>query len=225
MMEAHTTERGLPMGRRNTLARPLATHGRRARVGRRAPVGRHATVGRLAPAGGLAPVGRLAGAARLAGSSLAIVCLVLACAPDLDSTQNAAVRTEPASRFGDYGDDSPASFDGRNRYSVYVPMKDGTRIAVDYYLPTADAVEASEPLPVVLHYTRYIRAFEDEEGAIHTPLDGDPVLQHLSRHGYAIAVADALDLARRRARVVRRAAGPGGRSADLTRLAGKRSAR
>jgi putative CocE/NonD family hydrolase len=80
-------------------------------------------------------------------------------------------------------------------------MQDGTRIAVDYHLPTAAGIEAKEPLPVILHYTRYIRAIEEEEeGAeggdgkgyrVRGRLDSDPVLQHLSKHGYVVAVADS----------------------------------
>jgi len=101
-----------------------------------------------------------------------------------------AAKAAAASRFGDYGPEAPP-FDGRNRYSVYIPMKDEVRVAIDYYLPTAGGVEATDKLPVVLHYTRYQRATEDEQGKLHTALDEDPVLQHLSRNGYAIAVADA----------------------------------
>ncbi|HVR30428.1 MAG TPA: CocE/NonD family hydrolase, partial [Thermoanaerobaculia bacterium] len=155
------------------------------------PRRRNTPAGPLGALGRLAPAGRLAAACRLAGPALAVAFLALACAPGPDSTQSPAVRGEPASRFGNYGDDSPAPYDGRNRYSVYVPMKDGTRVAVDYYLPTANGAAAVDPLPVVLHYTRYIRAFEDEAGELHTALDRDPVLRHLSSHGFAIAVADA----------------------------------
>ena len=70
-------------------------------------------------------------------------------------------------------------------------MKDGIEVAIDYYLPTAAGVEATEKLPVVLHYTRYQRATEDETGKLNTPVDDDPVLQHLSSNGYVVAVADA----------------------------------
>jgi putative CocE/NonD family hydrolase len=94
------------------------------------------------------------------------------------------------SSFGEYSGYSEARYDDWNRYSVYVPARDGTRIAVDYYLPTAADVEATEPLPVILHYTRYVRAFETDEG-LRTRVDGDPVLQHMLKHGYAVAVADA----------------------------------
>jgi len=92
-------------------------------------------------------------------------------------------------RFGVHsGEDT---YDGFRRHSVYVPMTDQTRIAVDYYLPTAKGVEATGKLPVVLHYTRYGRAVEDGKGGVHTKVDDFALLQHLLRHGYAVAVADS----------------------------------
>jgi len=94
------------------------------------------------------------------------------------------------SAFGRYEGYSEAHFDGWNRRSVYVAMPDGVRIAVDLYLPTAGGIEVSEPVPVVLHYTRYGRAFETAGGVV-TFVDGETVLQHLLAHGYAVAVADA----------------------------------
>lgn len=94
------------------------------------------------------------------------------------------------SRFGEYSGYSVAAFDAWNRYSVYVPMDDGAKLAVDYYLPTAAGIEAETPLPVVLHYTRYGRAFEGAGGLV-TQVERDASLQHLLRHGYAVAVADS----------------------------------
>ncbi len=100
---------------------------------------------------------------------------------------------EAASGFGVYTRE--AAHDGANRYSVYVPMPDGVRIAVDYFIPTAGGTEASEPLPTILHYTRYTRAFliEDENGEQRLLATGerDPVLQHMLHRGYTVAVADA----------------------------------
>jgi putative CocE/NonD family hydrolase len=93
------------------------------------------------------------------------------------------------SSFGMYEGYSEARYDGSNRYSVYVPMPDGTRIAVDYFLPTLNGVEASEPLPVILHYTRYIRAFETDDGLVGK--DRDPILKNMLAHGYAVAAADS----------------------------------
>lgn len=112
------------------------------------------------------------------------------CAPagDPPSTDGDA-----ANGFGVYTRE--AAWDGANRYSVYVPMPDGVRIAVDYFIPTAGGTEASEPLPTVLHYTRYTRAFliEDENGEQQLLATGetDPVLQHMLHRGYTVAVADA----------------------------------
>jgi uncharacterized protein len=102
----------------------------------------------------------------------------------------ATPQLDAADRFGEYGGDSPVLFDGWNRHSVYVAMADGVELAVDNYLPTAGGAEATEPLPVVLHYTRYLRAVEDG-GRTVTVVDERGSLQELLSRGYAVAVADA----------------------------------
>ena len=125
--------------------------------------------------------------------SLALVATLLAaalaCAPagsDLSTADDGA-------GFGAYTRE--ATYDGANRYSVYVPMADGVRVSVDYFIPTAGGAEASEPLPTILHYTRYTRAFliEDENGEPQLSATGetDPVLQHMLHRGYTVVVADA----------------------------------
>jgi uncharacterized protein len=48
----------------------------------------------------------------------------------------------------------PASFDGFARTSLYVPSADGTRIAVDVYLPTRAGVPAAGRLPVIFTQSR-----------------------------------------------------------------------
>ncbi|MDX1383306.1 MAG: CocE/NonD family hydrolase [Thermoanaerobaculia bacterium] len=118
----------------------------------------------------------------------AVALLTFACAPAPEP--GATGDDEPRSGFGAYESPEAAIFDGWNRYSQYVPAEDGTKLAVDVFLPTRDGVEPSEPVPVVLHYTRYIRALELEDGTV-AGRERDPVLQHLLRHGYAIAAADA----------------------------------
>jgi len=120
----------------------------------------------------------------LAGCVIAFV-LASACTPSAEAPEAAQV-----SSFGTYTDEEAAVWDGWNRYSVYVPAKDGTRLAVDYFLPTRGGEEPTEPVPVVLHYTRYIRAIEGEDGKVRGR-EADPVLRHLLKHGYAIAAADA----------------------------------
>jgi hypothetical protein len=102
----------------------------------------------------------------------------------------AAAAAEEVSSFGQYSGYSTPAYDGYNRYSRYIEAEDGTRLAVDYYLPTADGAEASDPMPAILHYTRYIRAIE-QGGQVITKVDTDPVLATMSAHGYAVVVADA----------------------------------
>ena len=97
-------------------------------------------------------------------ASLFVLLLGASCAP----APTTADTPTASSSFGLY--ETAPSYDGWSRSSVYVPMPDGVRIAVDYYLPSQDGVTANEPLPVVLHYTRYIRAFEGEDGQISSPV-------------------------------------------------------
>jgi len=117
------------------------------------------------------------------GASLILVICLIGCAPAPETSGSRV------SSFGVYSGYSEAVYDGSNRYSVYIPMPDGTKIAVDYFLPTAGGVEVTEPLPVILHYTRYIRAVETDDGIVGK--DRDPILAHMLAHGYAVAAADA----------------------------------
>ncbi|MCY3964795.1 MAG: CocE/NonD family hydrolase [Acidobacteria bacterium] len=124
-------------------------------------------------------------------AGVAAIAATLGCTPG--SADPPASGAGQPSKFGTYKRE-PA-YDGANRYSVYVPMPDGVRVSVDYFIPTSEGVEASEPLPTILHYTRYTRAFqvEDDEGAtrILAQAERDPLLQHVLHRGYSVAVADA----------------------------------
>ena len=95
-------------------------------------------------------------------------------------------------------------YDAAKRRSVYVSARDGTRIAVDYYLPSGIGKAESDKFPVVLYYTRYSRGGLDNEGNFVSDIgitvgpDGSTMLtnddtqlgQTLLRHGYAVAVAE-----------------------------------
>ena len=96
-----------------------------------------------------------------------------------------------AAEFGAYTNAEAAIYDGWNRTSQYVAAEDGTQLAVDVYVPTAAGKTTGAAIPVVLHYTRYIRAVEADDGSVRGGPDFDPVMQHLLKHGYAVAVADA----------------------------------
>jgi putative CocE/NonD family hydrolase len=96
-----------------------------------------------------------------------------------------------ANGFGVYTNPDTAIYDGWNRTSQYIEADDGTRLAVDVYVPTKAGEAPAEKVPAVLHYTRYVRAFEMEDGSVVGHAERDPVTLHLLRHGYAVAVADA----------------------------------
>jgi putative CocE/NonD family hydrolase len=112
--------------------------------------------------------------------------LVLATLP----LRSAALGQERISSFGRYSGYSEASYDGWSRHSEYVPMADGVEIAVFYFIPTQAGREASEPLPVLLLYTRYLRILE-VDGEIVTPVEEEAFYQELIRHGYVFAIANA----------------------------------
>ena len=96
---------------------------------------------------------------------------------------------ERVSSPGHYVGYSQAKYDGWIRMSQYVPSRDGTRLAVDYYQPTRGGVPATERLPVVWTFERYHRACF-QNNAIVSAVDRDAGLQLLLRHGYVIAIAD-----------------------------------
>ncbi len=82
------------------------------------------------------------------------------------------------SRPGQYEGYSSASYDGVERTSFYIPMRDGVKLAADLYRPTKNGVVASEKLPVIWSHTPYNRRGRS------TPEEA------LIRHGYNVAVVD-----------------------------------
>ncbi len=100
------------------------------------------------------------------------------------------IATAQVSAFGRYSGYSEPIFDGWTRRAEYVPMLDGTFLAVNYFLPTVNGREPTEALPVILVYTRYLRAWE-EGGQVVTMVDEYSFLQEILRHGYVLAIANA----------------------------------
>jgi putative CocE/NonD family hydrolase len=76
------------------------------------------------------------------------------------------------------------------RTSQYVPVRDGTRLAVDIIRPSRDGQPVSEPLPVIWTFTPYRRSFHLPGGKLVTVLDQMTWLQTVLKHGYVIAAAD-----------------------------------
>src|SRR5690606_3839656 len=82
-------------------------------------------------------------------------------------------------------------YPGVERQSLYVPVRDGTRLAVNIYRPAgADGVETAR-LPVIFAFTPYRARFTDAEGNVQETALGDGLaLRSLIRAGYVVAVAD-----------------------------------
>ena len=57
-------------------------------------------------------------------------------------------------------------FDGWVRHSEYVAMRDGVKLAVDYYRPTKEGALHSKPLPVVWRFTPYGRYQTGADGKV-----------------------------------------------------------
>lgn len=103
----------------------------------------------------------------------------------------AAAAPPKVSEFGKYSGYSEAVYDGWVRTSQYVPMRDGTRLAVDIVRPTLHGKVATERLPVVWTHHRYQRAFFDfSEMKLYSMVDGEEWLGEVVRHGYVAAAVD-----------------------------------
>jgi putative hydrolase, CocE/NonD family len=77
------------------------------------------------------------------------------------------------------------------RTSVYVPVRDGTRLAVNIYRPAEGASVASQRLPVIFVFTPYRARFVDDKGQTQeVALTDQLALRSLIRAGYVVAVAD-----------------------------------
>lgn len=113
--------------------------------------------------------------------------------------------TEKISEFGRYQGYSEATFKAFKRSSVYILARDKTRLAIDIYRPSINGQPVAKPLPAVLSFTRYWRAYELNDGRLRTILGMlapgessgsvqiEPKLppRELLRHGYVVISADA----------------------------------
>ncbi len=91
---------------------------------------------------------------------------------------------------------SDALYAGWVRSSQYVPVRDGTRLAVDIYRPAVNGKAVDKPYPVVWLFTPYRRAFYDKDGKLVLFVDlsaqgaGFASILGLTKHGYVVAAAD-----------------------------------
>lgn len=133
-------------------------------------------------------------------STIMVVAVLSACGPTPDNDANSSAPLENAttankvSKLGEYSGYSEPVYDGYERTSVYVPVRDGTRLAVDIYRPTKNGVVEKKPLPVIWTHTRYTRAYE-RDGKILTLIEtalSQPgwQLQKVISYGYIAATVD-----------------------------------
>lgn len=77
------------------------------------------------------------------------------------------------------------------RNSIYVPVRDGTRLAVSIYRPAEGGQAVSRKLPVIFAFGPYRARYKDDKGKIvETALGDQMALRSLIRAGYVVAVAD-----------------------------------
>jgi putative CocE/NonD family hydrolase len=77
------------------------------------------------------------------------------------------------------------------RNSLYVSVRDGTRLAVNIYRPAHGSVASDQRLPVIFAFTPYRARFRDAQGVVQeTALNDRLALRSLISAGYVVAVAD-----------------------------------
>ena len=83
---------------------------------------------------------------------------------------------------------------GKRDSALYVRMKDGTRIAIDVWLPPG--IARNDRIPALLHMTRYVRAFERTWlgrvlAGMHLAEWVPPEVAPFNQRGYAVVLVDA----------------------------------
>lgn len=115
-----------------------------------------------------------------AASTVALLCTSLNAAHPSDAPK----LSEP----GYYSGYAPVRYDGYERNSFYVPVRDGTRLAVDLFRPTLHGVIANEKLPVVWMNTPYNRRGGPRGGPSVSAYPGFAL--QLVKYGYNVALVD-----------------------------------
>ena len=91
---------------------------------------------------------------------------------------------------GKYKGYSNPVYDEWVRISQYVPVRDGTRLAVDIFRPSRVGKPVSEPLPLIWTLTPYRRAARLPNGKLATALEQMSWLPTILKHGYIVASVD-----------------------------------
>ncbi|HEU5134108.1 MAG TPA: CocE/NonD family hydrolase [Steroidobacteraceae bacterium] len=100
---------------------------------------------------------------------------------------SASAAPAKVSRPGEYRGYTSAAYDGYQLTAQYVTVRDGTRLAVDVFLPTQEGKTPATKLPVVWMHTPYNRR-STNNGLTAANYPGKAL--QLVKYGYAVAVAD-----------------------------------
>jgi putative CocE/NonD family hydrolase len=128
-------------------------------------------------------------------SGILLLSALAACSPQSSrnpaagegSSTSASEAMDRTSRPSAYSGYSEELFDGHELTSLYIPMRDGERIAIDVFRPTSDGQHAAEPLPVLWMHTPYNRR-NYRNGLTVENYPGKAL--NLAKYGYIVAVAD-----------------------------------
>lgn len=101
-----------------------------------------------------------------------------------------AAEEERVSSPGRYAGWSPRLYDSWQRTSFHVPVRDGTRLAVDLYRPVKDGQPVATPYPVVWMHTPYQRGVRAPDGSVQRTGSNYMEPRDLTRHGYVVAIVD-----------------------------------
>ncbi len=106
-----------------------------------------------------------------------------------DPARNLAQQSGPpkVSKPGAYSGYGEAQYDGYELSSFYVPVRDGTKLAVDLLRPTRAGVVASGRFPVLWMHTPYNRRSRDNTTVAETYAG---YAAQLVKYGYNVAVVD-----------------------------------
>ena len=96
------------------------------------------------------------------------------------------------SKPGVYAGYSQEIYDGWKRFSQYVTVRDGTKIAIDIYRPTLNGQVVTAPLPVLYQFTPYRRAFYTTlpTGEKTLNLNNDRMPDYIAKYGYVVVIGD-----------------------------------
>ncbi|MDF1624362.1 CocE/NonD family hydrolase [Pseudohongiella nitratireducens] len=134
---------------------------------------------------------------QVASITLVAAFILSACQPGSDTSVTGSVAVNSGSSAtaqstmqsfpGHYQGYSEAEYDGYELSSRYIPMRDGTQIAIDVFRPTDNGEVVTEPLPVLWMHTPYHRR---NYGGGLTAENYPGKALRLLPHGYVVAVAD-----------------------------------